>query len=295
MNLNCRFSSITLAVALGAAVLFGMPAVSVQAQAPSAPRVVADEKSKDEQEVGGRLQAKYPTLQLLSVTRLLSGGEPVYEFLASGMVGYTNRGADFVLMGGNLIAGSGPTLVNVTEERAKSSATNLVRGLPTHLALKEVFGKGERTLVVFADPDCSYCQEFEKEIHDIGDRLNATVYTFIYPLVEVHPDADRKARHIACTAKPVDAWKDWMLNPGDWSAFAARHPAPASCPGAAQVDASARIGRALLIGGTPTLLFQNGMSLARKPTLEELEKSLDYIASHPEDVQPLTPRSGALR
>lgn len=270
------------------------PSLAAQDAAPP-PAEASPAGAALEVQVGDRLRAKYPSLQVLSVTRLNTGPQSLFEFLASGMVGYTDEKVNFVLLGGNLIAGSGADLVNITQERARASATNLVRGLPVDQAIKEVFGKGERALIVFADPDCSFCQAFEKELHAAGPDLNLTIYTFLYPLTEIHPDADRRSRHIACTADPAAAWKEWMLNPSDWTAFASRHPATPDCPRSRMVDTAINIGRPLLLSSTPTLLFHNGMSLQRKPTMEELTKSLDYIQAHPEDVQSLNPVSGAAR
>lgn len=286
MTFSTLLRPIFLAMTLFSGAVLAAPEGSAPASS-SAPTLATS--AADAQAVGAKLKAKYPKLQLLSVTRLPIGETPLYEFLASGLVGYTDHDVNYILMGGNLISGTDRTLVNITQERAKSSATDLVRSLPRDRTFKEVFGKGERPLLVFSDPDCPFCQQLEQGFAKIGDKLNATLYIFPYPLTEIHPDAERKSRHIACTADPSKAWQDWMRAPKDWDTFVASHPAPATCPGAAIVDQAQAIGRGLMFDKTPTLLFHNGMVLQRAPTEEEILKALDYVAEHPDDVQSLNP------
>jgi thiol:disulfide interchange protein DsbC len=58
--------------------------------------------------------------------------------------------------------------------------------LPLADAIKTVRGKGERVIAVFSDPDCPFCRRLETEL----DKLdNVTLYTFLYPLEGLHPEA----------------------------------------------------------------------------------------------------------
>lgn len=55
-------------------------------------------------------------------------------------------------------------------------------GLPKELAIKIVKGDGKRVIALFADPNCHYCQQFEKNLEDVN---NVTVYVFPYNILSV--------------------------------------------------------------------------------------------------------------
>lgn len=74
---------------------------------------------------------------------------------------------------------------------------------PFHDAVKQVFGKGERELVVFSDANCSFCRMMEKRYEEVG---NLTVYTFIMPMLR----GEENAREIVCSKDPATAWSKWM-------------------------------------------------------------------------------------
>ena len=72
--------------------------------------------------------------------------------------------------------------------------------------MKKVKGTGERTLYVFSDADCPFCAKLEQELKNVD---NVTIYTFLYPIDSLHPDAARKSRMIWCAEDRVKAWDDF--------------------------------------------------------------------------------------
>ena len=62
--------------------------------------------------------------------------------------------------------------------------------LPLQDAIKTVRGDGSRKLAVFSDPDCPYCKGLEGELAKLD---NVTLYTFLYPLEGLHPEAKGKS------------------------------------------------------------------------------------------------------
>ena len=71
----------------------------------------------------------------------------------------------------------------MTEERIAELGKIDVKSLPLNQAIKYVKGKGERTLYIFSDPDCPYCQRLEQNMVGVD---NVTVYVFLYPLTSLH-------------------------------------------------------------------------------------------------------------
>ena len=65
------------------------------------------------------------------------------------------------------------------------------------MAIKKVKGNGERTMYVFSDADCPFCAKLEQELKTVD---NVTIYTFLFPIDSLHPDAARKSRIIWCAA-----------------------------------------------------------------------------------------------
>lgn len=81
---------------------------------------------------------------------------------------------------------------------------------------KVVYGNGTRTIILFADPDCPFCQNFDKTLYLNADTIDATVYVMPWAL-SIHPNAAKKADFIWGQSDRGNAWKSWML-------FAANHP-----------------------------------------------------------------------
>ena len=119
--------------------------------------------------------------------------------------------------------------------------------LPFDKAIVKVKGDGSRKLAVFSDPDCPYCKQLEQELAGV---TNVTVYTFLFPLAELHPDASRKARLIWCAPDKIKAWDELMLD--------GKEP-PAAAPDCeAPLGGIADVARKLWINGTPGMVTESG-------------------------------------
>ncbi|SCK22086.1 thiol:disulfide interchange protein DsbC [Vogesella sp. LIG4] len=133
--------------------------------------------------------------------------------------------------------------------------------LPFDKAIKEVRGKGERKLAVFSDPDCPFCKRLEQE--SLSKLDNVTIYTFLYPLAQLHPDAPRKAEQIWCSKDRTAAWTGVMRNGSKLPA------GKASC--ATPLAELAKLGEQLGVEGTPALFFANGKMIAGAVPVETIE------------------------
>lgn len=142
--------------------------------------------------------------------------------------------------------------------------------LPLADAIKTVHGSGARQLAVFSDPHCPYCRQLEQELAKLD---NVTVYTFLFPLASLHPQATAVAQAIWCQADRAAAWRDFnQTGKAPRSAKPAKSLTSIACstPIARNVALAERSG----ISGTPYILFGNGGNAAGAMSAAELEDRL---------------------
>jgi thiol:disulfide interchange protein DsbC len=167
----------------------------------------------------------------------------LYEVQFDDQLVYTDAKVTYILVGSIYDAA---TKKNLTEAKQREYSRVAFDSLPLDLAFKRVKGDGGRKLAIFSDPDCPYCARLEQELKGID---NVTIYTFLYPIDQLHPDAARKAKIIWCALDPVAAWDQFFdshvlpKNNGD-------------CDN--PVAATRELGQKLRVNATPTLVFADG-------------------------------------
>jgi thiol:disulfide interchange protein DsbC len=134
--------------------------------------------------------------------------------------------------------------------------------LPLESAIKTVKGDGSRKLAVFTDPLCPFCQQLEQQMQTV---TNVTIYSFLYPLENLHPGATAKAGRIWCARDPTAAWSAWMLQHVE--------PPAATCE-SSPVPALQALGQKLHVGATPTMFVVNGHRASGAVGPEKLEQLL---------------------
>lgn len=88
----------------------------------------------------------------------------------------------------------------------------IMNSVKKSVTIKKVFGKGERELFVFTDPDCPFCLEQDRDLlSNLKASDNVTIYYVLNPIDELHPDATNKAAKIACSSNPSETWEKWQL------------------------------------------------------------------------------------
>lgn len=177
----------------------------------------------------------------------------LYEVYAGGQLFYTDEKGSAYLFG-SLI--DGKTLRNITAEQQLAL-------LPLQDALKRVNGNGgggKRTLITFEDPNCGYCKKLTKELAGMKD---ATVYTFLVPLLS--EDSLVKSKKIWCAPDRLKAFDDWMIN--------GKTPSGSdSC--ANPLERNSKLAQSLGVSGTPAIFFPNGERVPGYMPLEKIEKML---------------------
>jgi len=231
-------------------------AVSAQTAAPVAPASQA--ASADVAAIRKAMQEKFPGAEIRGVTKTgYLGG--LYEVQFDDRIVYTDAKVGHVLVGAMFDAG---TKQNLTEERLRKLNRVAWDNLPLELAIRKVKGKGERKLVVFSDADCPFCHKLEQEMAGLD---NVTIYTFLFPIDQLHPEAAQKSKQIWCAPDRTKAWDEFFVsgklpdNKGDCN-----NP----------VAATQALGQKLRIQATPTMILADGSLLPGAVPLARLEAAM---------------------
>lgn len=206
------------------------------------------------------IETAYPDIPVESIKKTAFGG--LYEVYMGGQIIYTDEKFTFLIAEGKLIEAK--TKRNVTSERMEDLTRVDFSKLPLDQAVKVVRGNGSRKLVVFSDPDCPFCKRLEQR--ELANITDITVYTFLYPLEQLHPDAAKKSKAIWCSADRGKAWMDWVLNNQLVKG-------PTNCDN--PLDNLAKLGRSLGVTSTPTLIFADGKRMLGAYPAAEIEKAMN--------------------
>jgi thiol:disulfide interchange protein DsbC len=239
-----------LAVAVAAIALF---AVSGQAQTP----VVAAPLTGEAAQVKKLLEQRFEGASVTSVTKSPIFG--LYEAMFDEQLVYTDAKVTYVLVGNVYEAA---TRKNLTSARMRELSRIAFDSLPLELAMKKVKGNGSRRLAIFSDADCPFCARLEAELRNVD---NVTIYTFLFPIDQLHPDSARKSRIIWCAPDKVKAW----------DAFFASGALPSNngdCD--TPIAATSALGQKLKVAATPTLVFADGSIVAGAMPAAKLEAEI---------------------
>lgn len=180
------------------------------------------------------------------------------EIKAGSNVFYTDAAGDY-LIEGQLIETR--TQRNLTEERLDEINRVDVANLPAKDAIVWKAGTGKRRLVVFADPNCGYCKQLEREIQKLKD---VTVHTYLIGILG--DDSRVKLDNIWCSRDRTQVWLDWMLQ------GATPPKAMGLCGSPGQRNLA--LAQKLRVNGTPAVFFEDGSRLPGAANAATLEQRL---------------------
>ena len=185
----------------------------------------------------------------------------LYELVTENhKVVYTDSTASFLFVGHLYDL---KTARDLTAERIDEVTAIKFDSLPLELAIKQVKGNGKRRIAVFSDTDCPFCRKLETELAGITD---VTVYTFLYPIQQLHPSAPEHSRRIWCAADRQKAWSEY------WSHNAIPDARECDVTG---LDKILKLGASHDIQATPTLVFGDGHVIPGALPMAQLERGLN--------------------
>jgi thiol:disulfide interchange protein DsbC len=235
-----------------AALLLALPPATAAQDAKS--NAARDAAIRDTAAVKKLLEEKFPGAAVTSVSKSPYFG--LYEAQFDDRVVYTDAKVTYVMVGAIFDAN---TKQNLTEARQRQLNRVAWDSLPLDLAFKRVKGNGTRKFAMFSDADCPFCKRIENDIKRLDD---VTIYTFLFPIDQLHPDAARKSALIWCAADRAKAWDAFFDagtlpdNKGD-------------C--ATPIKDTALLGNRLRVSATPTLVFADGSMVPGALPLAQLE------------------------
>lgn len=203
-----------------------------------------------------KLKTMYPDTDIVSVAPSPMSG--VFEIVMGKNIAYTDSNGEKFLTGRMFDM---QTQTDLTEPRLAQLNKIDLSMLDKNSAIKTVKGNGKATLYVFSDPDCPYCKRLEQTLRDLD---NVTIYTFLYPIDQLHPEARQVSESIWCAKDKRKAWDDYML----------RESKPAEKKCANPVEMNVRVAQKLGINGTPTLINGSGIMKAGALPLPQL---MDFV------------------
>ena len=203
------------------------------------------------------LKANYPEIPMQVI-----GETPIKKIytvqVGDGLV-YTDENARYFFVG-NLVDFKNKENLTAKQEQELNKID--VSKLPLDQAIKHVKGNGERIMYVFSDPDCPYCKKLEQAMTSID---NVTIYLFLYPVRNLHPNAETAAQQIWCSSNRYEAWEDYMINAQ--SPDSSNH-----CEN--PIEKNIQLGRTLKVAGTPTIFLKDGQRITGGRDADEIEALL---------------------
>jgi thiol:disulfide interchange protein DsbC len=220
--------------------------------------------SSVEATIRSTLEKRLPNLPHIDeITRTPVAG--LWEVRLGSQVIYSDAQGTFVIEG-EIIDTTRHT--NITQIRIDKLTAVVFSKLPLKDAVVWKKGTGARKLVVFADPNCSYCKKLERDLSTVN---NITVFTFMVPILG--GDSPQKSRDIWCSKDNGKAWRSWMID---------GTPPPVAT---AKCDISALSRNVALsqkhaVTGTPSLVFEDSQRVPGVLSAEELEKKFATLGQH---------------
>jgi thiol:disulfide interchange protein DsbC len=213
----------------------------------------------DEASLRKAVESAYPKMSVESIVKTPYAG--LYEVYMNGQIVYTDEKFSFLIAEGHLV--DSKTKKDVTTDRLADLSKIDFSSLPLDQAIKVVKGNGSRKMAVFSDPDCPFCKRLEQ--NELSNITDVTIYTFLMPLDQLHPDAANKAKAIWCSADRAKSWQDWVFN-GQLPKKSTNCDAP--------LDKVATLARKLGVTSTPTIFFADGKRMLGAYPAAEIERAL---------------------
>ena len=178
----------------------------------------------------------------------------LYEIIAGDQVFYYSKDTGHVFFG-EIWTKEGRS---ITAEKRKMIMVSKLKKLPLDLAGKT--GSGPKTAFEFTDPDCPYCRKMDEFL---STRNDITRYTFFMPLIQIHPNAAKKAEYIITANDQGAAFKEVFSGKIQTDQIPADRSTKESQKRLADME---RLARSMGVNGTPALwiegVFVNGANTA---------------------------------
>lgn len=203
---------------------------------------IAAAGERPEQDVRERVAERFRDVD---ASQVFSAPIPGFvEVRHGGEVVYVSRDGETMLRGDIIRLSSGE---NLTEERRAELRKAMLAEIPSRQSIVFRGEKVETTITVFTDIDCGYCRKLHRGVGRLNGNGIAVRYLF-YPRSGPGTASWRKAEHVWCSEDSRDAL----------TRAKAGEPVTATGCGSTPVEEHYRLGRAVGVSGTPTIVTESG-------------------------------------
>jgi thiol:disulfide interchange protein DsbC len=204
-----------------------------------------------------KFKAMYPNTNFNQIRKSQLPG--LYEVVMGENIAYTDETGRYFMFGHLYDM---KEQVDVTAKRKLDSKKSEFPSQFLANAIKTVKGDGSRVVAVFSDPDCRYCKRLEAELARLD---NVTIYTFLYPLESIHPEAKSKSISVWCSPDRAKAWAQAVHEGSVPKLVACNNP----------INDNLVLGSRLGVVGTPTMIALDGRVLPGAVPVERLDQWLN--------------------
>jgi len=225
------------------------------------------------------LRLMYPKTRFGNITPTPLPG--IYEVVMGRNVAFVEGAGRFFIFGRMFDMEKQQDITSVSPTTGTTSPKVDFSSLPLDQAIKTVRGTGRRVLAVFSDPDCPYCKKLEQDLSTVDD---VTIYTFLMPLEQMHPEARVKSNAVWCSTDRSAAWSALMLD-----GKAPKNVKNCEAPYSVVLPLAEKLN----INGTPYLIAGDGRTLAGAVSAARLTAWLDDAAKSILSNAPVTGQTGS--
>ncbi|PCI45295.1 MAG: protein-disulfide isomerase [Proteobacteria bacterium] len=183
----------------------------------------------------------------------------LYELQVGNQIFYAGRTGKYLIAGGHIIDIASRT--DLTAKRLEEINSIDWSSLPLNQAIVSGDPDG-LPVAIFTDPECPYCKTLEISLKGATD---IKIYTFLFPLESIHPNAKAKSESIWCAENQHEALLQVMLEN--------KTLAKATCD--TPIAANIALARKLGISGTPTLISGDGRKRSGSSNAAQLKAWLE--------------------
>ena len=198
-----RTLGILLAIVM--AMLLAYSGVAAAAKKSSKDKNEVAQKEMSDAEVMDMFKKLFPNFSGTDIRKAPITG--LYEIEGGGNIIYFDPTATLIIFG-EVLDKNGK---NMTAERRNEISAKMLAQIPIDKGIK--IGNGPKTVVLFTDPDCPYCRKvsdyFKTKAADI------TQYIFFFPLIQIHPNSEAKAKYVLSQNDPGKAYYEVMAGEFD--------------------------------------------------------------------------------
>jgi len=164
--------------------------------------LAASEESQDpEQQLRESLARIAPEMAITSVTESVMPG--VYEVVSGAQVFYVTPNGKYMLEGSIIDL---EQRVDISEQRRGTLQMSLINDVPEDqmLVFNNEAGDAERSITVFTDTDCGYCQRLHQEIETIT-AADIKVRYLLFPRAGLESPSSTELQSVWCASDQQEA------------------------------------------------------------------------------------------